>query len=60
MNWQARICCIVGVAMFILAIGFFGLMISKHCVVIKEPIKSTTPVMDKVHADVEKVLRGRK
>lgn len=39
---------------FVLVIGFFGLIVSKHCVFSKEPvpIQSNTPVLDKFHKDV--------
>lgn len=57
------ICCIALILSFIISIGFFGLILNKSCVFIKEqPTKqrSVTPVMDKVHADVEKALKERK
>lgn len=64
MNLFKVVCCIGLILSFIISIGFFGLILNKSCVfIIKEPVtkqRHTTPVMDKVHADVEKVLRNRK
>jgi hypothetical protein len=54
------ICCIMGILIFIIVVGFFGLIISKHCVFSKEPIKTSTPVLDKFQQDVEKVIKERK
>ena len=61
MNLFQVVCYIMGIIVFILVIGFGSLIISKHCVFgSKEQIRSSTPVLDKVRVDVEKVLKERK
>lgn len=57
------ICCIGLILCFIISIGFFGLILNKSCAfIVKEPTKqrSTTPVLDRICADIEDVLRNRK
>jgi hypothetical protein len=50
----------MGILIFVIVIGFFGLIVSKHCVFSKEPIKTSTPVLDKFQQDMEKVIKERK
>lgn len=51
------VCSIIVIVVFILAIGFFSLIVAKHCVFSKEPIKSAAPVLDKFHEEVRKNIK---
>ena len=55
------ICCIMGILIFIITVGFFGLIVSKHCVFGgKEQVRSSTPVLDKFQKDAEKAMQDKK